>query len=145
LTARPTEPVTHSAPRITVVNDNPDFLDLVQEALEGAGYAVSVHQGRGLDVDGLVATRPDLLIVDLRLEPGHHTGWEFLVLARAHPALADVPVIVCSADVAELDERADELRELANTHVLPKPFALAELEGVVGTALNSARPASRTA
>jgi hypothetical protein len=45
-----------------------------------------------------------------------------------------VPLLVCSADLAQLQEREDWLRE-EGIAVLPKPFDLDELERVVSRLL----------
>ena len=128
-------------PRISVVNDNPDFLELMAAILdEDAGYDVELFTGREMGVDQLVASNPDLVIIDLLL--GGASGWEIVALCRADERLADVPVIVCSADVAALQERAEELERIGDVHVLAKPFGVNELtdlvEGLVGRSLRAA-------
>jgi DNA-binding response OmpR family regulator len=67
--------------------------------------------------------------VDLVL--GAVSGWEIVTLSRAHAALAEVPILVCSADVSALRERADELARIGNVHVLEKPFSIDEITEVV--------------
>jgi len=117
-------------PRISVVNDNPDFLELMSAILdEDAGYEVSLFAGERTTAAELAASAPDLLIIDLLL--GGVSGWELVVLARADQRLADVPVIVCSADVAELRERAEELKRIGNIHVLEKPFGVDQVTELV--------------
>jgi CheY-like chemotaxis protein len=108
-------------PRISVVNDNPEFLDLMSAILaEDAGYDVSLFDGEETSIDELAASRPDLLIVDLLL--GGASGWEIVTLARADGRLSAVPVLICSADVTGLRDRAEELERVGNVHVLSKPF-----------------------
>ena len=55
---------------------------------------------------------------------------------RAEPKLADLPIIICSADVTALRERAAELERIGNVHILEKPFSLDEItdivEGLIG-------------
>ena len=77
----------------------------------------------------MVDTRPDLLIVDLRLEnrPQEISGWELLVLARSHRRLLDVPVILATADTWELKKRARDLEQVAGVHVRTKPFDMDEM------------------
>jgi len=117
-------------PRISVVNDNPDFLELMSAILdEDAGYEVSLFAGERTTAAELAASAPDLLIIDLLL--GGVSGWELVVLARADQRLADVPVIVCSADVAELRERTGELERIGNIHVLEKPFGVDQVTELV--------------
>ena len=122
-------------PRISVINDNPDFLGLMSAILDDeAGYDVSLFNGERTTIAELAAAEPDLIIVDLLL--GGASGWEIVTLARADERLADVPIIVASADVLALRDREAELKRIGNVHVLAKPFgidAMTELvEGLVG-------------
>lgn len=122
---------TDAPPRISVVNDNPEFLELMSEILrEESGYAVSLFNGQeGFPIAELRASRPDLLIVDLLL--GAKSGWEIVTLARADEVLANVPIIVCSGDVMQLKERAEELASIGNVHILSKPFGVDDLTDLV--------------
>ena len=117
-------------PRISVLNDNADFLELMSAILdEDAGYEVQLFNGNETTMADLSASDPDLVVVDLLL--GGASGWEIVTLSRADARLSDVPIIVCSADVAALRERSDELQHIGNVHVLPKPFGIDELTGLV--------------
>jgi DNA-binding response OmpR family regulator len=128
-------------PRISVVNDSPDFLELMSAILdEDAGYEVSLFDGEQTDVAALVASRPDLVIVDLLL--GGASGWEIVTLARADARLASVPIIVCSADVTALRDRAPELERVGNVHLLNKPFTIDEITTLVESLVGRAAPAS---
>ena len=128
--------MTSARPRISVVNDNADFLELVAAILdEDAGYEVSLFDGQETSVAKLADSEPDLIIVDLLL--GKMSGWELVTLSRAEPRLSDTPILVCSADVTSLKEREPELAAVANLHVLRKPFSIDQLtdlvEGLIGS------------
>jgi two-component system, OmpR family, phosphate regulon response regulator PhoB len=101
---------------------------------EDAGYAVQVFAGEDTSIDQLAASNPDLIIIDLLL--GGASGWEIVTLARADARLANVPIIVCSADVNGLRTRATELERIGNVHLMPKPFGIDEMtslvEGLIG-------------
>lgn len=126
-------------PRISVVNDNPDFLELMSAILdEDAGYEVTLFDGEKTSIAELVGSRPDLVIVDLVL--GGASGWEIVTLTRAEPELAEVPIIICSADVTALRERSSELEHIGNVHVLEKPFSLDEITGVVERLIGRGAP-----
>jgi DNA-binding response OmpR family regulator len=117
-------------PHISVINDNADFLELMAAILdEDAGYEVSLFHGLEVGIDELATTAPDLIVVDLLL--GGASGWEIVTLARADERLAPVPIIICSADIAALRERADDLERIGNVHVLAKPFAIDEITELV--------------
>jgi CheY-like chemotaxis protein len=127
--------------RITVVNDYPDFIDMMTSILaEMAGHEVTGLDASEVSLEDLAATRPDLLIVDLA------TAEMMLDIGlpldgRTAVALRPVPLIVCSGDIGPLRERADEFAEQANVYALEKPFTLEMLTNAVGRALYGAAPA----
>ncbi len=119
-----------SPPRISVVNDNPDFLEMMAAILEeDAGYDVTLFAGERASIDDIAAAEPDLLIVDLLL--GGASGWEVVALARADDRLTAVPIIVCTADVIALRDRADELERIGGMHILAKPFGIDDATALV--------------
>ena len=93
-----------------------------------------------MEIGALAASDPDLIVVDLLL--GGASGWEIVTLARADERLASVPIIVCSADVTALNERAGDLERIGNVHVLSKPFSIDEITGLVEQLVGRAVPAS---
>ena len=128
-------------PRISVVNDNAEFLDLMSAILdEDAGYDVSLFKGGVVEISELAASDPDLIIVDLLL--GGASGWEIVTLARSDERLAALPIIVCSADVTGLREREADLERIGNVRVLAKPFAIDEITELVETLIGRPVPAS---
>jgi len=128
-------------PRISVVNDNAEFLDLMAAILdEDAGYDVSLFKGEFVEISELAASDPDLIIVDLLL--GGASGWEIVTLARSDQRLADVPIIVCSADVTALRDRESDLERIGSVRVLAKPFAIDEITELVERLIGRALPTS---
>jgi CheY-like chemotaxis protein len=124
-------------PRITVINDNPEFLELMSAILdEDAGYAVTLINGEAATIDDIAATEPHLMIVDLLL--GGASGWDIVALSRADGRFADVPIIICSADVVALRDREAELAQIGNVHVLAKPFGIDQVEALVEQLIGSA-------
>ena len=73
----------------------------------------------------LRALVPAANILDLRLETPT-AGWKVLADLRHDPVLHATPVLVCSADVSALQERAAELEREGCT-ILAKPFDVEEL------------------
>jgi CheY-like chemotaxis protein len=124
--------------RVTVIDDAPDFLALVADVLEGT-YEVTTSTGEDLDLEGLVRFDPDLIVLDLRLrDVGEQlTGMELLRLIRAHRILRTVPIVVCSADIAQLTRNRDALARVPRCWVLPKPFSLDEFERMLAEALRA--------
>jgi len=119
--------------RITVVDDSQEFLGMLVELLgeDGDGYHVTAMHGEVESFEDIVRTRPKLLIVDLVLRNNgtHLSGWELVLLSRFHRRLREVPLIVCSGDTRQLQERADQLAELAMAHILTKPSAWSSWRG----------------
>ena len=123
--------------RITVINDSSEFLSVMDGIIGSMGHHMTGFHALHAALDDVVATQPEVLVLDLRLEDERQaiSGWELLALARAHPALRSVPVILCTGDTAELERRADELARIANVHVRPKPFAIEEMTGLIDALL----------
>ena len=112
----------------------------MHDLLTEEGYAVAVVEGDTASIEGIAATDPDLLVIDLRLGSTAPSGWDVLLMARAHEPLRDVPVILCSADLIELRARADEMAAIADVHVLEKPFGIEEAEELVRRLLEREPP-----
>ena len=126
-------------PRISVVNDNAAFLELMSAILdEDAGYEVTLFDGEKTSIAELVASRPELVIVDLIL--GGTSGWEIVTLSRADPTLAEVPIVICSADVTALRDRAEELERIGDVHILEKPFSIDQVTEVVERLIGRGAP-----
>ena len=121
--------------RITVVNDYPDFIDLMTGLLdEMAGHEVTGIDTSEATADDLADSRPDLLIVDLATADVV-LGTVAALSDAAAAALGRVPMIVCSGDIPALRERADEFADLGNVYPLEKPFTLDMLTDTVELAL----------
>ncbi len=106
---------------IFVVEDDPAIRRGLCDALRFAGYAVSECARGDEAVAGVLASTPDLLLLDVLL-PGMD-GFEILTeLRRSHPQLA---VILLTARGAEGD-RVRGLRLGADDYVV-KPFSATEL------------------
>jgi CheY-like chemotaxis protein len=130
--------------RISVVKDDPDILETMADILDWLeGHDVAGFDGGETTVEQLIASRPELLIVDLRLAGDQENGWEMLKLARSTPELRDVPLIVCSADVISLRDRSADLARLGNVHVLEMPFSIEDFEAVIEQALDGTAPSDR--
>ena len=132
--------VLHQPPRITVVNDNEQFLALMNDLLSQEGYDVKVVDGDTATIKAIAATDPDLLVIDLRLGSTAASGWDVLLMARPHEALREIPIVLCSADVVELRARSDEMAAIADIHVLEKPFRIEEAEELVRRLLKREPP-----
>lgn len=118
--------------RVTVVNDNPEFLQLMQDLLQDANYpATLIDGGRENAFELIQASQPEILIIDLRLGSESLRGLELLKRARDDESLRDVPTIICSADAWGMDGVREEVEAIERVAVLPKPFAIADLYRVL--------------
>lgn len=131
--------------RITVVDDHPTFLELMEAMLGEAGHDVTTFDGDRAALAEIRATRPELLIIDVMAKGRRSTGWDVIGLARADDALRKVPIVVCTADVLQSDARLEELQRTGDIHVLQKPFSSAELHQMIGrcSTRTTASPAGR--
>lgn len=114
------------APRILVVEDNPEMCRFICDALSDEFQVTSASDGEAA-LDAALASPPDLLVTDLMLP---RLGGDRLVDAlHAVPGLQDLPVLVLSArDDAAL--RARLLAGAAQDYVT-KPFSAQELHARV--------------
>jgi CheY-like chemotaxis protein len=125
--------------RITVVNDNPEFLDLVHDILEDDRYEATTIDGDRQDALELIrASRPDLLMIDIRMGTETLHGWRLAQELRRDPRFDELPVLVCSGDLAALEEIADDLDEKRHIRTLAKPFSIDELTQAVDELLADA-------
>lgn len=115
--------------RITVVEDNEEFLDLLHDLFRAQFEVTGVRHVES--VNALAATAPAVLIIDLRLDGRGISGREIVSLVRGHEDLRHVPIIVCTGDVVGLRREGDGLLAHGNVHLLAKPFAIEEIESLV--------------
>jgi len=106
---------------IVVVNDSPELLELAELLLTDEDYDVKVAlAGRGA-LDLIRTTRPDLIVLDIRLPDV--SGWDILQALKLDPNTSSIPVLVCSAAVQELRSLEGQLSRMG-VDVLIKPFAI---------------------
>ena len=110
-------------PKILVVDDEPDTVDLISFNLRQAGFEVAAAE------DGATALRkardllPALVILDLMLP--ELSGLEVCKLLRRDPATASIPILMLTAKAAEVDRVLG--LELGADDYVTKPFSPREL------------------
>jgi CheY-like chemotaxis protein len=127
--ASPLPPTEAPSPRpatkkIIVVNDNPEFLELVETLLAEERYDVVICQYGDRAYQLIKDEQPGLVILDIRMVGVDE--WQVLDMIKLDPATAGIPVIICSAAVREIQAAEERLRE-QNCDVLLKPFNIEEL------------------
>ena len=113
---------------ILVVDDDPQTLRFVREALQEAGYSPLVT-AEHRELSRIIATeKPHLVLLDLVLP-----GTDGIELMQAVPEMADVPVIFISA--YGRDETIARALESGAVDYLVKPFSPTELIARIRAAL----------
>lgn len=107
--------------KILIVDDEPGVRDLLQDALEAAGYQTDVASNGAEALDQLRRLNADLCIVDVNMPLMN--GFEFLQKLRKYDT--ETPVLMLSARDAP-DDVARGLRYGADDYVR-KPFGIEEL------------------
>jgi DNA-binding response OmpR family regulator len=121
------------APVILVVEDEPLIADLIQGALEEAGFAVSITADDAEAVAWLEAGEArDFvgLVTDVNLGR-RRDGWD--IARRARELNAAIAVVYCSGASAH-DWTA---KGVPNSVILPKPFAPAQLVVALAGLINA--------
>ncbi|MYI99805.1 MAG: response regulator [Gemmatimonadetes bacterium] len=115
--------------RILVVDDDPQTLRYVREALTAAGYSALVTSNHE-ELPGIIqAERPELVLLDLLLP-----GTDGIELMERLPELADLPVIFISA--YGRDETIARALDTGAADYLVKPFSTTELVARIRAALH---------
>ena len=126
--SRPEAAGSDEPPRILVVDDDPQMLRFVRDALSRAGYAPLVT-GAPEELAHLIRSeRPQLVLLDLLLP-----GSDGIELMGQVPELADQPVIFISA--YGRDETVARALEAGAADYIVKPFSPTELVARIRAAL----------
>ncbi len=127
-------PEPRASTRVLVVDDDPQTLRFVRDALTGAGYSVLVT-GEHSDLSHVIRTeKPHLVLLDLML-----SGADGIELMENVPELSDLPVIFISG--YGRDETVARALEAGAADYIAKPFSPMELTARVAAALRRiARP-----
>jgi DNA-binding response OmpR family regulator len=121
---------------VLIVDDEPALLDVVEPYLRDDGFAVIRASDGPAAVDTFARSLPDLVILDVNL-PGF-PGTEVLQRIRA---IRDVPVILLTARVSEIDRVVG--LELGADDYVGKPFSPRELVARVKSVLRRSDRSAR--
>src|SRR6185436_11494577 len=117
-----------AAPRLLLVDDDPNQLIALADQLRADGYQIQTARDGDEALRRLRTAWPDLLIIDMMMP-----RMDGLTLAREIKAQADLPIIVLSAIDAG-DSKADLLEEVAEDYIT-KPYHYPELRARVNRVL----------
>jgi len=122
------QPKAPGATTIMLVEDDHAVAQTLTDALESSGYRVWLAE-TGADARTLLEqTHPDLIILDLMLP-----DVDGLVLCSGLKAIADVPIVICSATQQKRDAILG--LKLGADDFIAKPFDIYELEARVEAVL----------
>jgi two-component system phosphate regulon response regulator PhoB len=110
-------------PRILVVDDEPEAVELVEFNLKQAGYAVTTAADGAEALKKIHAQAPDLILLDVMLP--EMDGFEICKVLRRDAATAKISIIMLTAKAAEIDRVLG--LELGADDYLTKPFSPREL------------------
>ncbi len=112
------------APLVLIVDDDPDILDLVEQALVAKNYRVAKARHGEDALDLISKEEPQLVLLDMRMPV--MDGWAFTRIFRDRYGRRIPIVVITAAEDSKL--RADEIG--AEAH-LGKPFELDQLYEIV--------------
>ncbi len=122
---------------IYIVEDDKNIQEIEEYALKNNGYEVRCFD-RAAEFDkGLDRMLPDLVLLDIML-PGE-SGLSLLRRMRNNPVTKNVPVIMVTAKVSEIDTVKG--LDLGADDYIAKPFGIMELLSRVKAILRRVRPA----
>ncbi len=114
--------------KILIIDDEPDFIDMIQMRLEANGYdVVSAPDG----IQGLEAAeeeKPNLILLDVMM-PGWD-GYETLRQLRKSPDARNIPVVMLTAKGES--KSIFHAQDLGSADYLIKPCDAQELLSTVG-------------
>ncbi|MFZ3566193.1 response regulator transcription factor [Streptomyces sp. BH097] len=128
-----------NAPKVLVVDDEPEVRYAVEDGLAVEGYEVRGARDGLAALSALAAWEPDAMVLDVMMP-----GLDGLAVCRRLRALGDrTPVLVLTA-LGSVSERVDGLEAGADDYLV-KPFALDELVARIRALLRRSAPPEESA
>jgi CheY-like chemotaxis protein len=115
------------------IEDNPTNIEVMRGVLLQRSQVVLETSTLGLDGLGAIRrNKPDLVLLDMQLPDIN--GLELLRHLKRDPDLADIPVIVVSADA--IPQHAEKALASGALHYVTKPVDVAQFLALVDAALH---------
>jgi DNA-binding response OmpR family regulator len=119
--------------RILLAEDDDAIVELVNAALEGAGYERLRAENGARAIDMLRIYTPDMLVLDVMMP--EMDGIEAAERIRHDELLSEVPILMLTA-LSGVDNKVEGLEAGADAY-LPKPFDLREFKAQITSLLRS--------
>ena len=126
-------PVDENTPRILIVEDEPKLGQLLIDYLQAAGYAPTLINHGDRVLPYVRQTPPHLILLDLMLP-----GTDGLTLCREIRRFSDVPVVMVTAKIEEIDRLLG--LEIGADDYICKPYSPREVVARVKTILRRCKP-----
>ncbi|MDJ0780692.1 MAG: response regulator [Desulfosarcinaceae bacterium] len=124
-------------PKILVIEDEQKIATLLRDYLQRSDYQVDLLNSGERAVERIRRQPPDLVILDLMLP-----GKDGLTICREVRAFSDLPILILTAKVDEVDRLVG--LEMGADDYICKPFSPREVVARVKAVLRRARPAAET-
>lgn len=128
------ETVEQEAPKLLLIDDDPNLILLVQDYLEFQGYQVTTVDNGKEALERLEEEIPDLIICDIMMP--EMDGYELVERIREDSRISWIPVIFLSAK-GQPNDRVKGLNTGADVYLI-KPFEPEELVAQVESSLRQA-------
>ena len=125
---------------ILAINNDQAVLGLFRDLLTEEGYQVTTQAYLDKDLAEIKRLQPDLIILDY-MWAEEDSGWALLQMLRMNPATEQVPVVLCTGAVREVEALSGHLDDMGIRVVL-KPFSIYQLLEVISELLGSPSPES---
>lgn len=132
-----------ASPSILVVEDEPKLAELLCDYLSAAGYAADAIEDGRVALERIRSAPPDAVLLDLMLPGLDGLGVCRAVRALPDPRAAQVPILIITARVEEIDRLLG--LELGADDYICKPFSPREVVARVKAVLRRAHPSEAQA
>ncbi len=112
--------------RVLIVDDDPDMQECLIEILQDEGYECEVASNGAVALERLRGFAASVILLDVMMPV--MDGWQFRVAQLQDPRIAQIPVIVMSANHRVLAEAGD----WRGVRTLSKPIRLTDLLTTMG-------------
>ncbi len=106
-------------PKILLVDDEPDFLVVMEKLLEKHGYGVAEAVAGTQALEKAEKEGPDAIILDVMIPEGD--GWEVCRKLKRNPATKDIPILMLTV-MAEDESRERSFKYAGADWHINKPF-----------------------